>query len=285
MRTKLNYKPFPQVSDASAIIRPVSFQVAGHQTEHYRISTPVYEGPLDLLLELIEHAELDITALALAQVTDQYLAYLQHISDRDPAEVSAFLVIASRLLQIKSAALLPRPPAEASSKDDEDPGEALARQLIIYRRFKELAEVLADREARGLRTYLRVAQPAFKFEARLDLTGITVQHLRDAARAILLGRPDLPSLNQVVSRPRITIREKIHGILETLRRFGQTTFRSLLEKKTDRVEWIVTFLAMLELVKRRIVVANQDQLFGEIQIEPTGETLSSEAEVETEFID
>lgn len=262
----------------------MSFQVAGHQTEHYRISTPVYEGPLDLLLELIEHAELDITALALAQVTDQYLAYLQQISDRDPAEVSAFLVIAARLLQIKSAALLPRPPVEASTKE-EDPGEALARQLIVYRRFKELAEVLADREARGLHTHLRVAQLAYKFEARLDLTGVTVQHLRDAARAALLGRPDLPSLNQVVSRPRITIREKIRGILETLRRFGQITFRSLLEKKTDRVEWIVTFLAMLELVKRHIVVANQDQLFGEIQIEPTGENLSSDVDVETEFID
>jgi len=80
----------------------VSFQVAGHQTEGYQVATEVYEGPLDLLLELIERAELDITTLALAQVTDQYLAYLRALQERDAAEVSAFLVIAARLVQIKS---------------------------------------------------------------------------------------------------------------------------------------------------------------------------------------
>ncbi len=84
-------------------------QVASHQTEGYQINTPVYTGPLDLLLDLIERAELDITLLALAQVTDQYLDYLEQIADLDPAEVSAFLIIAARLVQIKSAALLPKP--------------------------------------------------------------------------------------------------------------------------------------------------------------------------------
>ena len=93
----------------------MSFQVAAHQTEHYRIHTPVYEGPLDLLLELIEHAELDITTFALAQVTDQYLAYLQHLENHDPAEVSAFLVIATRLLQIKICRAPPAPVIRCSS--------------------------------------------------------------------------------------------------------------------------------------------------------------------------
>ncbi len=268
-----------------AIISPVSFQVAGHQTEHYRISTPIYEGPLDLLLELIEHAELDITTLALAQVTDQYLAYLKHLEDRDPAEVSAFLVIASRLLQIKSAALLPRPSIDAPAQDEEDPGEALARQLIIYKRFKELAGVIAEREARGLRTYLRVAPPEIKVEARLDLTGVTVRDLVLAARSILLSQPDLPALSRVVSRPRVTIREKITSILQSIRRIGQTTFRALIRSESDRVELIVTFLAMLELIKRRIVVATQPALFGDIELSPTDELLEDENEVEIEFID
>lgn len=268
-----------------AIISPVSFQVAGHQTEHYRISTPIYEGPLDLLLELIERAELDITTLALAQVTDQYLAYLKHLEDRDPAEVSAFLVIASRLLQIKSAALLPRPSIDAPAQDEEDPGEALARQLIIYKRFKELAGVIAEREARGLRTYLRVAPPEIKVEARLDLTGVTVRDLVLAARSILLSQPDLPALSRVVSRPRVTIREKITSILQSIRRIGQTTFRALIRSESDRVELIVTFLAMLELIKRRIVVATQPALFGDIELSPTDELLEDENEVEIEFID
>jgi segregation and condensation protein A len=263
----------------------VSFQVAGHQTEHYRINTPVFEGPLDLLLELIEHAELDITTLALAQVTDQYLAYLQGMSDRDPAEVSAFLVIASRLVQIKSSALLPRPSIDATQPDEEDPGEALARQLIIYKRFKELAAVLGERDALNLRTYLRVAPPVFKVEAKLDLSGVTLDDLIAAARSILASQPDLPALSKVVSRPRVTIREKITAILDSLRRLRQTNFQSLLQVRTDRVELIVTFLAMLELVKRRVVVAAQPDLFGDIQLTVGEELATTDADLDIEFID
>jgi len=262
----------------------VSFQVAGHQTEHYRIQTPIYEGPLDLLLELIERAELDITALALAQVTDQYLAHLQGLENRDPAEVSAFLVIASRLLQIKSAALLPRPSIDAPLPE-EDPGEALARQLIIYKRFKELAAVLTQRDEQGLRTYLRVAPPAVKIEPHLDLSGVTVRDLLLAARNILMAQPDLPALSRVVARPRITIREKISLIISAIRRAGQTTFRALLQIKNDRLELIVTFLAMLELVKRRAVLAEQSELFGDIQIQSTEDLDESEILADVEFIE
>ncbi len=263
----------------------MSFQVAGHQTEHYRISTPVYEGPLDLLLELIERAELDITTLALAQVTDQYLEYLKLFEDRDPAEVSAFLIIAARLLQIKSAALLPRPSIDAPAQGEEDPGEALARQLIIYKRFKELAANLTDREARGLRSYLRVAPPTFKVEARLDLSGVTVRDLVDSARATLLSQPDRPALSKVVSRPRITIREKIISIVESLRSIRRTSFRNLLRIESDRVELIVTFLAMLELIKRRVLVVSQPNLFGDIEIEATEQLEGEQVDEETEFID
>jgi len=262
----------------------VSFQVAGHQTEHYRIQTAIYEGPLDLLLELIERAELDITTFALAQVTDQYLAYLGNLEEHNAAEVSAFLVIAARLLQIKSAALLPRPSLDAPIQE-EDPGEALARQLILYKRFKELAGSIAAREAAGLRTYLRVAPPVIKIEPRLDLSGVTIHDLVQAARTIFLSQPDLPALSRVVARQRITIREKIASILTAMRTIGQTTFRALLLSKSDRLELIVTFLAMLELIKRKSVQVQQDELFGDIQIEPSGEQAEGEDEVETDFIE
>lgn len=258
----------------------MSFQIAGHQTEHYRVNTPLYEGPLDLLLELIERAELDITVFALAQVTDQYLEYLRGLQERDAAEVSAFLIIAARLIQIKSAALLPRPSIDAPSEPEEDPGVALARQLLIYKRFKELAGVIHDRETRNLRTYLRIAPPAIKFEPKLDLTGITLRDLVQAGRAILLAQPDLPGLSRVVAMPRITIREKIRSIIDNLRRFGETNFRSLIDGRGDRVELIVTFLAMLELIKRRVVDAAQSDLFGDIHIQPTGQLTDEEVDVE-----
>ena len=265
--------------------------MAAHQVEGYRITTPVYEGPLDLLLQLIERAELDITSLALAQVTDQYLAHLRAMqaADQDAAEVSGFLVIAARLLQIKSAALLPRPSLDAPPVEEEDSAEALARQLVVYKRFKEIAATLGQREASGLRTYLRVAPPVIKVEGRLDLTGLTLQDLVQAARDTLLSKPPLPALSQVVPAPRVTIREKIRVMIDILRRQGQARFAFFLKQRKDRLEVIVTFLALLELIKRRIVDATQHELFGDIELKSTGDwdeaNRNSAEDAQLEFIE
>ena len=261
----------------------MSLQVAAHQTEGYRVNIPVYEGPLDLLLQLIERAELDITSLALAQVTDQYLAHMKGMTEQNAAEVSGFLVIAARLLQIKSAALLPRVVIE-SNVEEEDPGEALARQLVIYKRFKELAAVLTQREDSGLRTYLRVAPPPVKVEAKLDLSNVTIWDLVQTARDVFLNKPDLPGLSRVVSAPRVTIREKITIIIDSLRKLGGGSFRSFLRMRGDRLEAVVTFLAMLELIKRRMVEATQPDLFGDIEVHSTGEWDEID-EAQLEFIE
>jgi len=244
----------------------MSLQVAGHQVEGYKISTEVYEGPLDLLLDLIERAELDITRLALAQVTDQYLAYMNQLTDRDPAEVSAFLVIAARLIQIKSAALLPRAPVIENAEPEEDPGEALARQLILYRRFKQLAQYLEFRENQNLHTYLRIGARLPDFETRLEPESITLAEFLKAAREVFSSEKELPSLSQVVSMPRITIRDKIQVILKLLRTGDLKRFSDIFHNRT-RVEVVVSFLAMLELVKRHIIEAQQSALFGEIEIQ------------------
>ena len=116
--------------------------IAGHKTGEYTVTIPVFEGPLDLLLQLIERAELDITAVSIAQVTDQFLAHIRTMEV--PAdEISSFLVMAARLIQIKSEVLLPRPPIRQPG--EENPAEELARQLRIYKRFKEVAAWLEDR--------------------------------------------------------------------------------------------------------------------------------------------
>jgi segregation and condensation protein A len=206
------------------------------------------------------------------------------MQDQDAAEVSGFLVIAARLLQIKSAALLPRPAAARAVDEDEDLGEALARQLIIYKRFKELAANLADLDARGQHTYLRLAPPPIKVEARLDLSGVGMADLVQAARDIFFSKPDLPALSRVVAMPRVTIREKIHTMLESLTRYGTRTFRSFLRQEGDRLEAIVTFLAMLELIKRRVIEAAQPAIFGEIEVTSTGEWDEKE-DSQLEFIE
>jgi segregation and condensation protein A len=252
-----------------------------NQTEGYQIFTEVYEGPLDLLLELIERAELDITQLALAQVTDQYLEYLKQLQERDAAEVSSFLVIAARLLQIKSSALLPRPVLEPLPGEELDDGEALAQQLILYKRFKEIAKWLSQRDELGLHSYLRVAPPP-KIQGKLDLSGMTLNDIALAAKQIFLLGADMEPLSEVVSRQRITIRERIRAILDAIRRDGFTTFKSVLSEGYPRLEVVVTFLALLELIKRNIVEARQSDLFGEIELQPLNEW-SEEDNEELEF--
>ena len=255
----------------------MSLQVAAHQTEGYQVDTDLYAGPLDLLLGLIERAELDITRLALAQVTDQYLEYMRALQDRNPAEVSAFLVIAARLVQIKSSALLPRSPSIEQASDEPDLGEALARQLILYRRFKQISAWLEAREHAGLRTYLRLSIPVTRPEAKLDLSGITLNDLVLAGREIFFHKSLLPALSDVVNMPRVTIREKIRSIVDMLRKGGPTSFQHIL-LSGSRLEIVVTFIAVLELIKRQVVEVHQENLFAEIMLQPIGEWQDNDEE-------
>jgi segregation and condensation protein A len=258
----------------------MDLNIAIHQRGGYTVNTPVYEGPLDLLLRLIERAELDITAIALATVTDQYLTHIRALQENARAdEISAFLVIAAKLIQIKSEALLPRPPAREVG--EEDPAESLAQQLRIYKRFKEIANLLEERDALGLRTYLRLAPPP-KVEARLDLSDITLADLLEAARSIFMNEKEKQSLGTIISAPKVTIREKITYISETLGRDKNSNFKNLVSDATSRLEIVVTFLALLELVKRYRVSATQVEIFGAIEIERSDEWNQDE-EFELEF--
>jgi segregation and condensation protein A len=255
------------------------FNTANQQISNYTIDTPVYEGPLDLLLQLIEHSELDITKLSLALVTDQYLGYLHQLIDVAADEVSAFLVIAAKLLQIKSEALLPRPPDREAS--EEDPGDALAKQLIAYKRYREIAGILMQREEAGLRTYLRLAPPP-KLEGNFDLAGLTIEDIIAAAQDIFADINLADALINVVPPSRVTIREKIYLITDSLRKHPNLAFRSLISKGHSRLEIVVTFLAVLELIKRHLVTVSQDSLFGDISLE-VSESWDNLDELETEF--
>jgi len=240
----------------------MELKTAGRAKDQYSVQIPVYEGPLDLLLQLIEHAELDITIVSLAQVTDQYLAHIHEM--QVPADdISAFLVVAAKLLQIKSEALLPRPPVHETG--EANLGEGLAQQLRIYKRFKELATWLDGRMEHHLQTFLRVAPPP-KIESHLDLSDITLNDLRAAAEVIFSEEAEKQALGTVISAPRITIREKILWIARQLQVDRRSTFRRLIGEAPTRLEVVVTFLALLELVKRYRVAASQDGLFKDIQV-------------------
>jgi segregation and condensation protein A len=249
-------------------------------TQNYQVATPVYQGPLDLLLQLIERAELDITKLSLAQVTDQYLDYLQNLGEFSAEEVSAFLVIAAKLIQIKSEMLLPRPAFR--DPGEEDPGEALARQLLLYRQFKRVAKSLDLLQRCDRRTYISFA-PIPEIEGKFQLTGLDTFDLRAAYLEVLARKPEEPaSLDEQIAPPKVNIRQKVRLVTDYLRRFGKTTFRALLGQHYSREEVGVTFLAILELIKLNFVEAKQGELFAEIEITAM-EDWEGKDEIELEF--
>ncbi len=127
------------------------------QEDTYQVRLPIFEGPLDLLLQLIEREKLDISAISLAQVTDQFLSYVRELEQVQAETLADFLVVAARLVWIKSRLLLPRSSRSTEEEEEEDPAEALARQLREYKRFKEVAGALRTIEEAGYHTYLREA--------------------------------------------------------------------------------------------------------------------------------
>jgi len=231
----------------------------------YRVQLEIYEGPLDLLLRLIERDEMDITQVSLARVTDQYLAYLGALQQARVDDLAEFLVIAAKLILIKSRVLLPRP--DALGEQEEDVGEDLVERLKEYRRFKQVAGLLREREEQGLRSYARLV-PAARPEAALPPGGGDAALLMEAMLQILRERREKPVVDRVMPPLRVTISEKIAHIDALLAERSRIVFRDLLRACASRLEIVVSFLAMLEMIKQVRVRVEQDGLFGEITIVP-----------------
>jgi segregation and condensation protein A len=232
----------------------------------YQIRLPVFEGPLDLLLQLIEREELDITAVALAQVTDQYLERLAELERRQTKDLADFLVVAAKLVLIKSTALLPGSSRPAPEDDVQDVGQDLVRQLQMYKRFKEIAGLLHEREARGLHSYIRLALPPRR-APEPDLSEVTLHDLLTLAQEALEAKKAGPSVGQVVSPVTVTIEQQIDHIERQLSQHHQIAFRTLLSRAATRIEVIVTLWAVLELIKQDHICVRQDRLFGQIVIQ------------------
>ncbi len=240
-------------------------QPENHDSQPYQVQLPVFQGPLDLLLHLIEREELDITKVALAQVTDQYLAYLAILKEIEVEFLTDFLVVAAKLLFIKSQALLPKPPPSLADTEEEDIGDQLMRQLQAYKQYKMVAQLLRQREVDGLRNFIRLALPP-KFESRLSQGELTLDDLLAAVRQALAVRPADLAISEVVSPITVTIGEQMIRIRDELTRQQHISFRHLLRQASSRMEIIVTFLAMLELIKQYAIEVRQETMFGDIFI-------------------
>jgi segregation and condensation protein A len=253
----------------------------------YTVSLPGFQGPLDLLLQLIEKEELDINAISLVAVTDQYLRTIARLEEMEPGALADFLVIASRLLYLKSLSLLPKP--QIIVEEEEDSADALIKQLLDYRRFKQAAALLQEREAQGLRAYIRTA-PKPELERRLDLSNLDLNKLHLALRRVLQRIPSDPPMPRVKTYP-ITVAEQIENVRAYLYQRQQVesahpttdqpmTFTELLSRGSTRIEVVVTFLAILELIKQRELRAEQEKTFGEIILLPVSPAVGETTLVE-----
>lgn len=249
----------------------------------YRVALPVFQGPLDLLLHLIERDELDITAISLGQVTGQYLEYLgqlqETVDDTQGDALADFLVVAAKLLWIKSRALLPKPPAP--EQEEEDPAEALAQQLREYRRFKLAAQALRQQEEMHAPMYARRALPPVVLRPPGPGEGNLSALLKVMQRALVSLPPVSQPAGAMVTPLAFTVHDKIALITARVHALASTAsgvlFTDLLETANSAVEIVITLLAVLEMMKQRKVRVEQAGMFGEIMIRtwaPTGEAAS-----------
>jgi segregation and condensation protein A len=254
-----------------AITAEVSGQMLPEATgrpDSYTIHLDIFEGPLDLLLHLIRREEMNIYDIPIARITEQYLVIIRDLSAIDVDRASEFLVMAATLLGIKSRMLLPKPPKVVVEEEfapdgsGEDPREELIRQLVAYSHYKEAAQELKQREQEMSRVYTRglfVEEP----EGPAPLRGLSLRDLVKAFEEVLQEEWNW----REVPREEIPLREKIREINFRLSRHPSgIRFRDLFTRGGTRLEVVVTFLALLELMRQRKAMAVQGELFGEILI-------------------
>lgn len=226
----------------------------------FSLQIEAYTGPLEALLALAERGDLALAGLPLTVVVRQYALYRARES-ASAGETSEFIAMAARLLLLKSRALLPRPLA-AFPPPEDDPAE-LAEVLAEYRRFRAAASLLRGREEAGLRSFARLAPPPI-VPATTGLSNVTLLRLAEIVQRVLTGVPPEP-MGVVAAEP-VTIRQKLEQLEATLGARGVLSFTEFIGASRSRIEVVVGFMAVLELVRRGRAVAEQPSAFGDILI-------------------
>ncbi len=234
---------------------------------NFRIELPGFEGPLDLLLYLIKKHELDVLDLPVAFVTEKYLEYLELMEELNLDLASEYLVMAATLAHIKSKTLLPKDPndsVEDADEEEQDPRAELIRRLLEYQKYKKAAEQLTRRGVAGRDVFPR-GIPAPKAEGEAPLAELSVFKLIDAFSKLVKKRQGQLSLE--VDAERITIQERIGQVVESLKRHERVSFVELFDGYAATYDLVVTFLALLEMAKMRMIRVYQTGLEETIYVE------------------
>jgi segregation and condensation protein A len=227
----------------------------------YEIKLDIFEGPLDLLLYLIKKNEIDIYNIPIAIITEQYLEYIDVMKSLNLDVAGEYLVMAATLIHIKSKMLLP---VHEDTEEEEDPREALARQLIEYQAFKEAALTLETREILGRDVFKREYDHKDEVDKERILEEMSIFELVEAFRTIIASIKSNELIEIDIERRSLS--DTINEIMERLTIEKVITFSELLGQLNDKIQIIYTFLALLELVKLRLVKAYQSEPFGTIRI-------------------
>jgi segregation and condensation protein A len=252
-------------------------ELSAREQARYVVHLPIFEGPLDLLLHLIEKRQMEITTISLVAVTDQYLAYLhQWEAEKLPlANMAAFVSIAARLLFIKSQSLLPHNNREEANEEGENAvtmAEELQRHLVEYKMAKEIATILRQREEAGMQTHGRSGLLA-GIEAQLTwtpptLVNMEVQSLTRAFQRLLeLQARDEENDTSLMPVARVRVSERIEEIMSRLQERPELPLTEVIANERSRLVIIVTFLAVLELWKWQRINVRQGELLGPIMLE------------------
>lgn len=237
----------------------------------YQVKLEVFEGPFDLLFHLLNKNEIDIYDIPIAQITEQYLNYLQQMQLMDLEVTSEFLVMAAKLISIKAKMLLPKPSnkEEGDSQAEVDPRDELIQRLMEYKKFKQVSEMFREKEAGQGRVFSRPNEEemfAHLFEEPNPLEGIHVGRLFTALKEVLdrVVEKDIPP---EPPHEDFSIRDKMGLILRRLIfRPNGMAFTAIFAGQNNKVEIIATFLALLELIKLKKVAIQQSTIFGEITL-------------------
>lgn len=228
----------------------------------YNIKLEKFEGPMSLLLELIEKEKMNVTELSLARVADEYL---DHIKDNESIELSHladFLGVASRLILIKSRALLPM---LKFSEEEEEEIKDLTRQLEEYKKFKEASTKIGALARSGSFCFSR--DPFFGIKSVFyPPENVNAYDLKKTFLKIISEIPMLEKLKEEIVNEVVTLEEKINDLELVIRKKIETSFSDLVVEACDKIEVIISFLAMLEMVKQRIIEVEQGELFREIRL-------------------
>lgn len=243
----------------------------------YQIVLPIFEGPLDLLLHLIHDNKLDITDIPIVEVTDQYLQYLTLMESLDLEIAGEFLVMAATLLEIKSKMLLPPDPKAEDDEESIDPRQELVNRLIDYQRYKEAAEIFGDWESERLKVFSGAAREIEIDYPAFVLKDVTPADLLAALSKVLAEVGEGEEEVTTLTRRKISIRMRMSEIWNRVRSSPQLVlFEDLFDDQRQRTDIVITFLAILELLRLQRVAVRQSEVFGRIEIVRNEESAEKE---------